>query len=70
MSTSPSGTGVPEQLLDQRAQAAGHERAAGVDADERHGWPLGVAFHDLVGDAHERSAKVVPVQDDARVLQA
>ena len=64
MSTSPSGTGAAGQLLDQRAQPARHEGAAGVDADQRHPLAVRIALHDLVGDPHERSAQVVPVEDD------
>ena len=41
-----------------------------MNADEGHRMAAGIAFHDLVGNAYERSDKVVPVQDDARVLQA
>jgi hypothetical protein len=41
-----------------------------VDADQGQRIAGGIAFHDLVSNAYERSAKVVPVQDDARALQA
>ena len=45
--------------------AAGEDRAAAVDADDRESTsgPV-VALHDLVGDPDERATHVVLVEDD------
>ncbi len=60
---SPSGTASSLSVLDERVEPAGEVRAATVDAHQRHG-AAGVLLHDLVRDAHERTADVVLVEDD------
>ena len=42
----------------------GQHRSAAVDADDRQPVGRGVLLDDLVGVAHERSADVVPIEDD------
>ena len=44
--------------------AAGEDRAAAVDADDRQLLWLVVALHDLVGDPDEGATHVVLVEDD------
>jgi len=54
---------VLEQVGQQSPQALGQDRATAVDPDE--GDLVGVVvLDDLVRDAHERTAHVIPVEDD------
>ncbi len=46
---------------------ARQDRAAAVDPDDDELLGLAGTLHDLVGDAHERAADVVVVEDDLRV---
>ena len=55
-----------QQVGQQLVQPPGEERAATVDAHDGEAVVLGVLLDDLVRDAHERSAHVVPVEDDLR----
>ena len=59
---SPSGTGSPDQLVDQVPQARGQHGAATVDADDRDSLPARL-LDDLVCDAHQRAPHVLAVED-------
>ena len=52
------------QLAEQGVQAAGEERAAGVDADDREALGLRVLLGDLMGDPPQRSPQVVALEHD------
>ena len=55
---------VLEQIAQQALQALGEDRPATVDAHEGDAVSGIVVLHDLVRDSHERTAHVVPVEDD------
>ena len=52
------------QLADQGVQAAGDQRAASVDADDREAVRRGVLLGDLVGDPPQRPPQVVVLEHD------
>ena len=62
-----TGDHADDQSLEARAaqalQSLGEDRPAAVDPDERHRGGI-VVLDDLVRDAHERTAHVIPVEDD------
>ena len=53
-----------QEIAEQRAQSAGQQSAATMDAHDRQAVVLGVLLDDLVSDPHERAAHVVAVEDD------
>jgi hypothetical protein len=55
---------VAGELADERMQAAGDDRAAGVDADQCQARGPGVLLDDLVRDPHQGAAQVVTVEHD------
>ena len=52
------------QLAEEGVEAAGEDRAAGVDADDREVRGLGVLLGDLMGDPPQRSPQIVVLQHD------
>ncbi len=66
---SPSGTLVARELADERVEALGDDRSAGVDADDRERLG-GVLFDDLVRDPNQGSAQVITVEYDFFVPRA
>ena len=61
---SPIGSSVAGQLAEEGVQAAGEDRAAGVDADDGETRGLGVLLGDLVGDPPQRSPQIVVLEHD------
>jgi len=60
---SARGLAAGAQLVQQALQALGEDRATPVDTHQSHGLGI-VVLDDLVRDAHERTAHVVPIEDD------
>ena len=54
----------PGQLAEEGVEAAGEERAAGVDADQGEIPGIGVLLGDLVGDPPQRSPQIVVLEHD------
>jgi hypothetical protein len=54
----------PGELADERVQAAGEDRTAGVDADQSDGVRPRVLLDDLVRDPHQRAAYLVAIEHD------
>ena len=61
---SPIGSSAPVSSPSRAWQAAGQQRAAGVDADDRQALGLRVLLGDLVGDPPQRSPQVVVLEHD------
>ena len=66
MSSWPSATSVPAQLVDPPAQPLRERHAARVDADERDPREVGVALDDLVRDPSERPRDRLGIEDSLR----
>ena len=64
MSTVPRAGSRARELADQRGDAPGQRHAARVDAHQGQPVGVGVALHDLVGDARHRATQLVLVDQD------